>query len=109
MPRVNGSISIPDNSQGKFLRDDLSWETPVSGAATIKSGLVNLAAGGSSLVTFSAPFSTIPQVVVSSQINNADTSCTYSVHSVTTDGFTLRGAGNPAGNVAWIATNAGNA
>jgi hypothetical protein len=71
--------------------------------------LVNLTAGGSSNVAFVTPFASVPRVVVLSQINNADTSCTYSAHTVTVNGFTLRGAGNPAGNVAWIATNAGNA
>lgn len=76
--------------------------------APIKSGLVNLTAGGSANVSFTTPFASVPQVVVLSQINNADTSCTYSAHSVTANGFTLRGAGNPAGNVAWIATTAGN-
>lgn len=74
----------------------------------VKSGLVSLTAGGSAVVAFASAFSSTPQVVVLSQINNADTSCTYSAHTVSTGGFTLRGAGNPAGNVAWIATNAGN-
>lgn len=81
---------------------------PGSGGADIKSGLVNLTAGGSANVVFATPFSTVPRVVVTAQINNADTSCTYSAHTVTVNGFTLRGAGNPAGNVAWLATNAGN-
>ena len=57
---------------------------------------------------FTTPFSSPPHVVVTSQINNADTSCTYSAHTVTVNGFTLRGTGNPAGNVAWHATDAGN-
>jgi hypothetical protein len=78
------------------------------GGPDVKSGLVSLTAGGSVNVSFVAPFASVPQVVVTSQINNADTSCTYSAHSVTVNGFTLRGAGNPAGNVAWIATTAGN-
>lgn len=79
-----------------------------SGGPAVKSGLANVTAGGSSNVVFVSPFASVPQVVVTSQINNADTSCTYSVHSVTVNGFTIRGAGNPAGNVAWIATTAGN-
>ena len=74
----------------------------------MKSGLVNVTAGGSANVAFTTPFASTPHVIVTSQINNADTSCTYSVHSVTANGFTLRGAGNPAGNVAWLATTAGN-
>jgi hypothetical protein len=82
---------------------------PGAGGAVVKSGLVNLTAGGSANVVFVSPFSSTPHVTVLSQINNADTSCTYSAHSVTVNGFTIRGAGNPAGNVAWIATNAGNA
>lgn len=79
-----------------------------AGGADIKSGLVNLAAGGSANVTFVTPFASVPHVLVTSQINNADTSSTISAHSVTVNGFTLRGAGNPAGNVAWLATTAGN-
>ena len=75
---------------------------------TVKSGLVNLAAGGSATVTFATPFATVPHVVAIAQFSNADTSCTYSVHTVSTTGFTLRGAGNPAGFVAWIATDGGN-
>jgi hypothetical protein len=82
---------------------------PAGGTVAIKSGLVNLTAGGSANVAFATPFASVPHVVVLSQTNNADTSCTYSAHSVTVDGFTIRGAGNPAGNVAWIATTAGNA
>lgn len=109
MPASMGGVKLPGSSAGKFLRDDGTWVSVSGGGAAVKSGLVSLAAGGSSAVTFQTPFSSIPQVVVTSQINNADTSCTYSVHSVTTDGFTLRGAGNPAGNVAWLATDAGNA
>jgi hypothetical protein len=60
-------------------------------------------------VAFVTPFSSVPRVVVLAQFNNADTSCTYSAHTVTANGFTLRGVGNPAGNVAWVATNADNA
>ena len=69
---------------------------------------MNLGAGATSAVTFGSAFSEVPKVVVTSQIANTDTSCTYSAHNVTVSGFTLRGAGNPAGNVAWIATTAGN-
>jgi hypothetical protein len=74
----------------------------------VKSGLVNLGAGATAAVTFTTPFASVPQVVVTSQVSNADTSCTYSAFNVTTGGFSLRGAGNPAGNVAWMATTAGN-
>ena len=75
---------------------------------TIKSGIVNLGAAATAAVTFTTPFSTVPRVVVTAQFNNNDTSCTYNAESVTVNGFTLRGTGNPAGSVAWIATNAGN-
>lgn len=75
----------------------------------IKSGVVNLGAGLTAGVVFATPFESVPHVVVTSQTNNADTSCTYSAYSVTVNGFTLKGAGNPAGNVVWIATTAGNA
>ena len=81
---------------------------PAGSGAPIKAGVVNLAAGGTALVTFGTPFLEIPKVVVTSQTANTDTSCTYSAHNVTLLGFTLRGAGNPAGDVAWIATTAGN-
>jgi hypothetical protein len=75
--------------------------------APIKAGLVNLGAGATAAVTFGAAFSEVPKVVVTSQIANADTSCTYSAYNVTATGFTLKGVGNPAGNVAWLATTAG--
>lgn len=91
-------IQGPEGPQGE----------PGGGGAVVKSGLVTLSAGGSANVSFVTPFASTPQVVVTAQINSADTSCTYSAHSVTVNGFTLRGAGNPAGNVAWIATNGGN-
>ena len=81
---------------------------PAGSGAPIKAGIVNLGAGATSAVTFGTAFSEVPKVVVTSQIANTDTSCTYSAHNVTVSGFTLRGAGNPAGNVAWIATTAGN-
>jgi hypothetical protein len=74
----------------------------------VKSGLVNLTAGGSANVSFVTPFSSVPHVVVLAQFSNADTSCTYSAFNVTVNGCTIKGTGNPAGNVAWIATNAGN-
>ncbi len=76
--------------------------------ANIKSGIVNLTAGGSANVTFPTPFASTPRVVAISQFNSADTSTTLSCHTVTVNGFTLRGAGNAAGDVAWIATDAGN-
>lgn len=74
----------------------------------VKSGVVSLTAGGSVNVAFPTPFASVPVVVPGAQFNNADTSCTYSCHSITVNGFTLRGAGNPAGFVGWIATAAGN-
>ena len=82
----------------------------VSAGASIKAGVVNLGAGATAAVTFTTPFQlgSVVTVVVTSQTSNADTSCTYSAHTVTVAGFTLKGAGNPAGDVAWIATNAGN-
>lgn len=78
--------------------------------ATVKSGIVNLGAGGTALVTFTTPFPVgiTPHVVVCSQFNGADTSTTLYAHTITNLGFTMKGAGNAAGNVAWIATSAGN-
>jgi hypothetical protein len=104
---VSGLQTALDGKQasGAYAAAD---HTHPGGGADVKSGLVNLAAGGSANVTFNTVFSSTPHVVVLSQINNADTSCTYSVHTVSVNGFTIRGAGNPVGNVAWIATNAGN-
>lgn len=74
----------------------------------IKSGVVNLGAGGSSAVTFSPAFRAGSTVLVflTPQFNNADTSCTYSAHTISVNGFTMQGAGNPAGNVAWLAMEA---
>jgi hypothetical protein len=82
--------------------------THAGGGANVKSGAVNLTAGGSAVVTFTTPFASTPHVVVTNQFSSADTSTTLSVFPVSTTGFTIRGAGNAAGTVAWIATNAGN-
>ena len=73
------------------------------GGPTIQAGTVNLAAGGTSAVTFSPAFASAPRVFLTAQFNNADTSCTYSAHTISETGFTMRGAGNPAGSVAWMA------
>jgi hypothetical protein len=78
------------------------------GGANVKSGVVNVTAGGSAVVTFVTPFAATPQVIVTNQFASADTSTTLSVFPVSTTGFTIRGAGNAAGTVAWIATDAGN-
>lgn len=83
---------------------------PAGGNATVKSGVVNLGAGASAVVAFGTPFDVgvTPQVIVCSQFNGADTSTTLFAHTVTNASFTMKGAGNAAGNVAWIATSAGN-
>ena len=73
------------------------------GGPTIQYGVTSLTAGQNKSVSFPVAFASAPTVFVTSQVNNADTSCTYSAHTVTTTGFMLRGAGNPAGNVAWLA------
>lgn len=78
------------------------------GGANIKSGIVYLAAAGESAVTFNTPFASVPRVVAIQQFATTDTSTTLSIHSVTVNGFTLKGAGNVAGDVAWVATDAGN-
>jgi hypothetical protein len=101
------SQHLPALSNGQFLTNNgstLSWVA----RPTIKSGIVNLAAGGTAAVTFNTPFAAVPQVVATEQFSTTDTSTTLSCYSVTVNGFTLRGAGNAAGNVAWIATDAGN-
>ena len=81
---------------------DLEGQAP-GGGPTIQYGITSLTAGQNKAVSFPTPFDSAPTVFVTSQTNNADTSCTYSAHTVTTTGFMLRGAGNPAGNVAWLA------
>jgi hypothetical protein len=75
----------------------------------VKSGLVNLGAAATVNVTFTTPFASVPHVTHCSQFNGADTSTTIYIYNVTANGFTMKGVGNAAGNVAWIATNAGNA
>ena len=99
----NGYASL--GADGKVPASQLP---AASGGADVRSGVVNLTAGGSANVLFARAFSSTPHVVVTSQFNSADTSTTLSVHTVSVNGFTIRGAGNAAGNVAWIATNAGN-
>jgi hypothetical protein len=81
---------------------------PAGGTVLVKSGAVNLTAGGTANVTFTTPFPSVPVVMITAQFANTDTSCTYSARSVTVNGFTAGGAGNPAGVVGWIATNVGN-
>jgi hypothetical protein len=81
---------------------------PAGGNVLVKSGTVNLTAGGTANVTFTTPFPSVPVVTITPQFANTDTSCTYSARSVTVNGFTAGGAGNPAGVVGWIATNVGN-
>ena len=78
------------------------------GGANVKCGIVNLAAGGTAAVTFTTPFASVPRVVATSQFSTTDVSTTLSCYNVTVNGFTLRGAGNVLGDVAWIATDAGN-
>lgn len=116
-PGVNGQGVLVGGTTGQVLTKtsnadfETAWQTPAAGGGPIiKAGIVSLSAGGSSNITFPTPFppGSVVKVVALSQINNTDTSCTYSAHTITVNGFTLRGAGNPVGNVAWIATNAGN-
>lgn len=87
-----------------------AWQTPSGGGggANIKSGVVSISANGTANITFTTPFASVPHVVVTSQFASSDTSTTLSAYNVTVNGFTLKGAGNAAGNVAWIATDAGN-
>lgn len=106
--KILGEIVLPDQAAGKYLSDDGTFKTP-PGGATVKSGIVaGLGANASANVMFTTPFSSVPRVVATSQFSSGDTSTTLSIHSVTVNGFTLRGAGNAAGDVAWIATDAGN-
>jgi hypothetical protein len=95
-----------DGLQG--LQGPQGPQGPPGPSVAIKSGSVNLTAGGTANVTFTTPFASTPVVMVTAQFSNTDTSCTYSVSPVSTTGFTLRGAGNPAGVVGWIATTVGN-
>lgn len=112
---ANGQGVPVGGTTGQVLRKktntdfDTEWATPASGGgAVVKSGTVNLTAGGTANVTFTTPFASVPVVTITPQFANTDTSCTYSARSVTVNGFTAGGAGNPAGVVGWIATNAGN-
>lgn len=102
------SQHLPALSSGQYLTNNgsaLSWGTP---GPTVKSGTVSLSAGGTATVTFTTPFASVPRVVATAQFSTTDTSTTFSCYNVTVNGFTLRGAGNAAGSVAWIATDAGN-
>lgn len=106
-PQGNPGAAGPQGPQGlPGTAGPQGIQGPAGGTVLVKSGLVNLGAGGSAVVTFGTPFPTIPQVMVTSAFNSADTSTTLSVFPVSTSGFTIRGAGNAAGTVAWIATNA---
>ena len=88
---------------------DTSWQAPSGGGGSnVKSGIVNIGAGATANVTFTTQFSSVPQVCITANFSTTDTSTTMSAYNITTSGFTMRGAGNAAGNYAWIATNAGN-
>lgn len=136
MPTTFGGIKLPTNRTGRVLNDNGLWVDgtpgpqgpagndgaqgpqgvqgpqgptgPSGGAVPMKAGVVNLAAGGSSNVVFGSAFNNVPTVFLTSQFNSADTSTTLSAHTVTVSGFTMRGAGNAAGNVAWLAVDVGN-
>ena len=109
MPDTFGGIKLPEIPSGAYLEDNGTWSSPAGGGggADVKSGIVNLGAGGTANVSFAISFSGVPRVVAIPQFSTTDTSTTISCYNVTTDGFTMRGAGNAAGNVAWIATDAG--
>ena len=81
---------------------------PAAGGANVKCGIVSLAAGGEVTVTFPTPFASVPRVVATSQFATTDVSTTLSAHTITVNGFKLKGAGNAVGNVAWLATDFGN-
>ena len=104
---VDGCIIWEMDSGKRFQWLSGSWQEMSSGP-TVKSGVVNLTAGGTSAVTFGTAFASVPRVVAVSQFNTTDTSTTLKCYNVSTTGFTLGGAGNAAGNVAWIATDEGN-
>ena len=73
------------------------------GGPTIQHGVTSLTAGQNKEVAFPVSFDSAPTVIVTPQFSSNDASCQYYAHTVTTDGFMLRGAGNPAGDVAWMA------
>lgn len=102
---VEGCICWEYDTGKRFIWDGGAWVETQSGSV-VRSGTVSLGAGGSVNVAFGVAFPTTPKVVCTSQFATTDTSTTLSCHSVTTDGFVLKGAGNANGTVAWIATNA---
>lgn len=67
-----------------------------------------MAIGESRAITFPTPFATVPKVIAGWEFSNGDGSCSVSCHTITVNGFTIRTVGNPAGDVAWLATDAGN-
>lgn len=108
---VRALLVVLDGVKLSQAQADLLYAPAIGGGLMVKSGMLHLAAGGSVAVTFGAafPIGVTPQVVVCSQFNTSDTSTTLCAHTVSNTGFTIRGAGNAAGHVAWIATSAGNA
>lgn len=110
-PGVDGCMCLEYDTGKRFFWNDGAWEEAYSASGSgplVKSGTVTLGAGASLTVAFATAFPVVPRVVVTSQFSSADTSTTLSCHSVTTGQFSLRGAGNAAGIVAWIATSAPN-
>lgn len=111
VPGNDGPQGLPGNDGAQGLQGDpgpQGIQGPAGGNVLVKSGSVNLTAGGTANVVFATPFPSVPVVMITAQFANADTSCTYSARSVTVNGFTAGGTGNPAGIVGWIATNVGN-
>jgi hypothetical protein len=104
-PGVNGCICWEYDTGKRFIWEGSAW-VESQGGGVVKTGVVTLGAGGSSNVAFAIAFPTLPRVVCTSQFATTDTSTTLSCHSVTVNGFVMKGAGNAAGVVAWIASNA---
>lgn len=89
-------------------KDDPNAHHVPGGGADIKSGVVVNAPQGEDVpVTFTTPFASVPQVVLTMQdAAITATNARIVVHSVSTTGFTFELY--RAGTVAWIATDAGD-
>ena len=99
---LNGSVVLEIDTGRMAVKRAGNWEE-ISSGANVRTGVVNLGVNASVAVTFSRAFRGVPVVTVTPQFQVNDTSTTYSAFNVTNTGFTLNGAGNPAGNVGYTA------
>lgn len=113
-----GEASPSGGGTTNFLRADNTWANPVSAVADVKNGsIASISAAGTSSVVFTTEFANAPNVVVNYEGNvdhySGEKGGGLSVYSISISGFTVRydaasASQDPATNIQWIATDAGD-